>query len=256
MIGEARNSSRRCTIVTLLANFVRNVASSIAVSPPPTTTSSRSRKKKPSQVAHALTPRPRSFSSPGTSSHFALAPVATMSVFGSPFLVAGPDAERAAREVDARDVHRQDLRAEPLGLLLHLLHQLGAEDAVGEAGVVLDVGREHQLPAGARGPSARAAPGWRGRRRGRPCSRPAPTRSRSRCACPSWRIQSSHRRKHPPIPETRCDERSRYSCARGRGYSCAEEKERIAQSVASRRPRRSRCRPADPPRVLRVNTAR
>ena len=74
MICEARNSSRRCTIVTLLANFVRNVASSIAVSPPPTTTSSRSRKKKPSQVAQALTPRPRSFSSPGTFSHFALAP--------------------------------------------------------------------------------------------------------------------------------------------------------------------------------------
>ena len=81
MMGEARNSSRRCTIVTLLANFVRNVASSIAVSPPPTTTSSRSRKKKPSQVAQALTPRPRSFSSPGTFSHFALAPVEMMSVF-------------------------------------------------------------------------------------------------------------------------------------------------------------------------------
>ena len=80
MIFDARNSSRRCTIVTLEANFVRNVASSIAESPPPTTISSRSLKKNPSQVAQALTPRPRSCCSPGMSSHFALAPVATMIV--------------------------------------------------------------------------------------------------------------------------------------------------------------------------------
>ena len=134
MIFEARNSSRRCTIVTLLANFVRNVASSIAVSPPPTTTSSRSRKKKPSQVAQALTPRPRSFSSPGMSSHFALAPVAMMSVFArhswSPAHTPNGRLERSTRG----DVHGQDLGAEPLRLLLHLLHQLGAEDAVGEPG--------------------------------------------------------------------------------------------------------------------------
>ena len=66
MIPEARNSSRRWTIVTDRANRVRNVASSIAESPPPTTTMSWSRKKKPSQVAQALTPWPRSRSSPGT----------------------------------------------------------------------------------------------------------------------------------------------------------------------------------------------
>ena len=38
--------------VTVLANLVRNVASSTAVSPPPTTAMSWSRKKNPSQVAH------------------------------------------------------------------------------------------------------------------------------------------------------------------------------------------------------------
>ena len=54
MIALARNSSRRCTIVTERANRVRNVASSIAESPPPTTAMSWSRKKKPSQVAQAL----------------------------------------------------------------------------------------------------------------------------------------------------------------------------------------------------------
>ncbi|BCO41142.1 hypothetical protein MINTM001_22810 [Mycobacterium paraintracellulare] len=37
MIREARNSSRRCTNVTLRANRVKNVASSIAESPPPIT---------------------------------------------------------------------------------------------------------------------------------------------------------------------------------------------------------------------------
>ena len=38
-----RNSSRRCTIVTLEAKRVRKIASSIAESPPPTTTTSFSR---------------------------------------------------------------------------------------------------------------------------------------------------------------------------------------------------------------------
>ena len=56
MIFEARNSSRRCTTVTLGANRVRKVASSMAVSPPPTTTSSRPLNRAPSQVAQAETP--------------------------------------------------------------------------------------------------------------------------------------------------------------------------------------------------------
>ena len=56
MIFEARNSLRRWTRWTFVQNFVRNVASSIAVSPPPTTTTSLPRKKKPSHVAQAETP--------------------------------------------------------------------------------------------------------------------------------------------------------------------------------------------------------
>ena len=51
MIFEARNSSRRCTIVTLSANFERKIASSIAESPPPTIIVRLSRKKAASQVA-------------------------------------------------------------------------------------------------------------------------------------------------------------------------------------------------------------
>ena len=56
MIFEARSSSRRWSTFTLVANLVRKVASSMAVSPPPTTATSLPLKKKPSQVAQADTP--------------------------------------------------------------------------------------------------------------------------------------------------------------------------------------------------------
>ena len=49
--AEARNSGRRWTIFTSLANFARKVASSMAVSPPPTTIVGLSRKNAASQVA-------------------------------------------------------------------------------------------------------------------------------------------------------------------------------------------------------------
>ena len=67
---------------------------------------------------------------------------------GSPFLVARPNGERPLRQVDVGDVHREDLRAEARGLLLHLIHELGAEEPVGEARIVLHVGRQHQLTTG------------------------------------------------------------------------------------------------------------
>ena len=51
MIFEARNSSRRWTTSTFEANFARNIASSIALSPPPTMTIGWSRKNAASQVA-------------------------------------------------------------------------------------------------------------------------------------------------------------------------------------------------------------
>ena len=79
MIFDARSVSRRWTIVTLLANFVRKVASSMAESPPPTTTSSWPLKKKPSQVAHVERPRPRRRRSDSSPRRRAEAPVATMS---------------------------------------------------------------------------------------------------------------------------------------------------------------------------------
>ena len=56
MIFDARSSSRRWSTFTLVANLVRKIASSIAVSPPPTTPTSLPLKKNPSQVAQADTP--------------------------------------------------------------------------------------------------------------------------------------------------------------------------------------------------------
>ena len=91
-------------------------------------------------------------------------------------LVADPDRVQAAllgRRLDARRVVGEEARAEALGLVAHRLHQLRAHDPLGEAGVVLDVGRllEQAAPEEALDDERRA--GSRARCRARPCSRPA-----------------------------------------------------------------------------------
>ena len=65
-------------MVTVLANFVRKVASSIAESPPPTTIIFLSRKKNPSQVAQVDSPCPKSSRSEGRPNVRADAPEATI----------------------------------------------------------------------------------------------------------------------------------------------------------------------------------
>src|SRR5690606_8329832 len=45
-------------------------------------------------------------------------------------------------------VVHDDLGAEALGLLAHVLHEVGAEDALGEPREVLDIRRVHELTAG------------------------------------------------------------------------------------------------------------
>ena len=56
--------------------------------------------------------------------------------------------ERAAVELDLDDDVVDDLGADVLGLRLHLVHEPGALDDVGEAGIVLDVGGDGELAAG------------------------------------------------------------------------------------------------------------
>ena len=62
----------------------------------------------------------------------------------------GPDVdlERFLGEVDAGHVVAEELGAEARGLLAHLFHEFGTHDPVDEAGIVLDLGRQHQLAAG------------------------------------------------------------------------------------------------------------
>ncbi len=67
---------------------------------------------------------------------------------GELVVAADPDPLRVRGEIDLVDVGGDELGAEALGLLAELRHEVGADDAVGEARVVLDVGRQHQLPAG------------------------------------------------------------------------------------------------------------
>src|SRR3546814_1223395 len=57
------------------------------------------------------------------------------------------EAERAARQIGLDDGVEHHLRADMLGLLLHLLHQPGSLDNVREARIIFHIGGDHQLPA-------------------------------------------------------------------------------------------------------------
>ena len=81
MIFEARNSSRRLTIVSSLAYLETKIASSIAESPPPITITFFPLKKAPSQTPQVETPQPLSSISPGTPSRRGSAPIARITVF-------------------------------------------------------------------------------------------------------------------------------------------------------------------------------
>ena len=71
----------------------------------------------------------------------------TVSASGSLGVGRGLDPERPPREVDLDHGLQPAVGAEPLGLLPHQVHQVGAEDPLGEAGEVLDGGRPGQLAA-------------------------------------------------------------------------------------------------------------
>ena len=139
--------SRRWMSVTLSANFVRNMASSTAESPPPTTAISWPRKKKPSQVAHVDRPWPISRLSASSPSMSDWAPVDTMTVSARCSWSRTHTSERPLAEVDGGDLLGEVLGAEASGLVPHAHHQLRAQDALGEAGEVLDLGGEHELAA-------------------------------------------------------------------------------------------------------------
>ena len=55
--------------------------------------------------------------------------------------------QRALCKLDGSHVNVFDPRAEALGLFAKADHQVGPHDPFGKPGVILDVGRQHQLPA-------------------------------------------------------------------------------------------------------------
>lgn len=63
-------------------------------------------------------------------------------------LLTDPHGLDVAAEVDAGDVVGDELGAEAVGLLAQVVHQVGAGNAVGEAGEVLHLGGGHQCTAG------------------------------------------------------------------------------------------------------------
>ena len=175
MIMLARSLSRRWTMWTVDAYFVRYVASSTAESPPPTTTSGllRNRGRAPSQTAQALTPRFLKASSEGRPKVIRLRAGGHDQRVGLVRLALERlDDERPALEIDFDHVVGHHARAKIDRLLPHQLHQLRPGHGVlafvevhdtatrsgvdrrfeerlqiagREAGVVLHLGRERQL---------------------------------------------------------------------------------------------------------------
>ena len=199
MTFEARSASRRWIRVTLLANRVRKVASSTAVSPPPTTRDLLA----PVEGAVA-----------GGAGAQAVAHVVHLACRGRG---SGPrrrwrrsGRRRCSRrsrppgrvgsvEVVTRNGRRERstavtrlepaVGAELLGLPPHDVHEVGAEDPVGEAGEVLDGGRPGELaPRLAPLEDQRGEVGP-GRCRARRSGRRTPIRSRSRGSATAHRLR-------------------------------------------------------------------
>ncbi len=105
------------------------------------------------------------------------------------------DAERALRQIDARRILLVDARAEARRLRLEAIHHLGARYALRKAGIVLDVGGQHELTAGHQARDRRRVRVRRAPRRARRSSPPARCRRsaaarvrralRERCGTPS-----------------------------------------------------------------------
>ena len=91
MIFEARNSLRRLTIVSWLANLEMKIESSIAESPPPITITFWPLKKAPSQTPQVETPLPRELALAGDSEAARLRAHREDYRLGAVLVVAEPD---------------------------------------------------------------------------------------------------------------------------------------------------------------------
>ena len=148
MIFEARNSSRRLTIVSSLANLEMKIESSIAESPPPITITSLA-------LEEGAVADPAGGDAAAAQLHLAgdaeparLGPHRQDHGLCEVLLVAEEDLlDAAVGELDPVDVVGHEAGPEALGLGAKLAHHLRPHDPLGIAGVVLDVGRVLQLAA-------------------------------------------------------------------------------------------------------------
>ena len=139
--------SRRWTIETLVANLVRKVASSIALSPPPTSRSVPFLEEEPGAGRAGSTPCPvrrASFFTPDLNGRRAVGGDDDGLRVDCLFSVNG-DRERLLRNVYGCDLAGQKLRTEPFCLGSHFLHELRTHDALGKARVDPDAPAEAQL---------------------------------------------------------------------------------------------------------------
>ena len=149
MILLARNSSRRCTMVTVVGEageerrlFDRGVAAAddgdvlVAEEEAVTGRARRDtvaeRRFSPSHAERAVARTRREDHRRGP----VVRPSASVTVLTRPV------------EVDRYDVVGEQLGAEALGLRAHVVHEVRAHDPVGEAGEVLDLGGGHERAAG------------------------------------------------------------------------------------------------------------
>ena len=146
----ARKRSVRLMSVTLVAKRVRNSASSMAESPPPMTAISLPEAKKPSQVAQELTPWPMSACSLGRFEPAGAGAGRDDQRARVDGVLAGAEVQlvRVLAEVDGDEVGHLQFGAEARRLLLHVLDQVGALNALGPAGKVLDQRGDGELAAG------------------------------------------------------------------------------------------------------------
>ena len=150
MIFDARKSSRRWIRRTPPAYLARKTASSIAVSPPPTTATFLLLEEEPvagGAPAHAAAHEALLTLQP---SHLALAPVA-MTTGSGEVGSSSPSAQSLngrSEKSTLSTLSGAHLGPEAGGLGLEVVHHVRAHHAVPVAEVVLDVGGEHELPAG------------------------------------------------------------------------------------------------------------
>ena len=152
MILDARSVSRRWMTVTVVGEareeqrlFHGRVATADDGDVLAAKEEAVARRARGEPVAQVVAPRR------GRSASASVAPVAKMTA--SAVMLGSSSPPNHARKgrvvgVEAMDLLDAQVRAEARGLLAHAHHQVGPGDRLGEAGVVLDVGREHELAAG------------------------------------------------------------------------------------------------------------